>query len=248
MKPNPFLFIATPMYGGQCDWSYAKGLLELQDLCRQRGFGFHAAVITGSSIITQARNELVAGFLASKATHLMFIDADIEFSARDVLQLLDFDRDVIGAPYATKKLDWNRVHDAVSAGCPRDEAASLQKIASRFAWRPLPQSQMKRGQPSEVESLATGFLLIARSVFEKFIAAFPQRSIASKSGDIPLIFDFRFDPATRQYWGEDYAFCLDWRALGGTIWACPWMRLGHIGSFSFQGSPLSPQSRPETQG
>ena len=37
------------------------------------------------------------------------------------------------------------------------------------------------------------------------------------------------------YPSEDWWFCDRWRELGGTVWACPWMKSVHIGNYEYQG-------------
>ena len=36
-------------------------------------------------------------------------------------------------------------------------------------------------------------------------------------------------------WGEDAAWCRDWRALGGTVWIDPTIRLVHVGETEYTG-------------
>lgn len=38
-----------------------------------------------------------------------------------------------------------------------------------------------------------------------------------------------------RYLSEDYMFCQYWRAIGGQIWLCPWMKTTHVGTYGFQG-------------
>lgn len=42
-------------------------------------------------------------------------------------------------------------------------------------------------------------------------------------------------PRSDRYLSEDYMFCQRWRALGGQVYLCPWMRTKHIGTFPFMG-------------
>jgi hypothetical protein len=37
------------------------------------------------------------------------------------------------------------------------------------------------------------------------------------------------------YISEDFLFCRLVRAMGLKLWSCPWMKLAHIGSFTFTG-------------
>ena len=41
---------------------------------------------------------------------------------------------------------------------------------------------------------------------------------------------------TDRYLSEDYLFCQLSRKMGYKIWFCPWMQLGHVGSYVFNGT------------
>jgi hypothetical protein len=47
------------------------------------------------SLITRARNGMAYDFMQSDATHLMFIDADITFDPKDIVRMIDADKDII---------------------------------------------------------------------------------------------------------------------------------------------------------
>ena len=99
------LFVATPMYGGQCVGLYMKACLDLQAICVRYGMEVRFSFLFNESLITRARNYLVDEFLRSGFTHLLFIDSDILFNPEDVLALLGLDKDVIGGPYPKKSIN-----------------------------------------------------------------------------------------------------------------------------------------------
>jgi hypothetical protein len=107
------LFIATPMYGGQCLGMYMKACLDLQGMCGQYGMENRFSFIFNESLITRARNYLVDEFLRSGYTHMLFIDADIHFDPKDVIALMALDKDIIGAPYPKKSIKWGSVITAM---------------------------------------------------------------------------------------------------------------------------------------
>ena len=77
------IFVATPMYGGMCGGQYTKSTADLATMCTKYGVELSFFYLFNESLITRARNYLVDEFLRSKCTHLMFIDADIEFYNSD---------------------------------------------------------------------------------------------------------------------------------------------------------------------
>ncbi|MGH7744798.1 MAG: hypothetical protein ACREQ5_08290, partial [Candidatus Dormibacteria bacterium] len=98
------VFIATPMYGGQCTGLFMKSCLDLQGMLAGHGVESRFSFIFTESLITRARNYLCDEFIRSNFTHMLFIDADINFAANDIMALLAMDREIIGAGYPKKCL------------------------------------------------------------------------------------------------------------------------------------------------
>src|SRR5690242_19855864 len=105
------LFIATPMYGGGCTGKHQNSRLHLQKRLIDAGVTHTWPWYDHESLVPRARNKMASEFLAGDWTHLLFIDADISFTADDILFLLSLDKDMIGAPYARKALDWKLIRD-----------------------------------------------------------------------------------------------------------------------------------------
>jgi hypothetical protein len=71
------IMVGTPCYGRQVSDVYAGSLLKLQMACLQRGVNLKVKMTGSDALITRARQNIVADFLADEtATHLIFIDAD----------------------------------------------------------------------------------------------------------------------------------------------------------------------------
>ncbi len=104
------------MYGGMCSGEYTKAILALKQEVEKEGWGLSTAFIYNESLINRARNDLTKLFLESDSTHLLFIDADIYFNAKDVIRLVKEDRDIIGGLYPLKKIDWIKIRSSVLNG------------------------------------------------------------------------------------------------------------------------------------
>ena len=125
------IFLATPCYGGMLTSHFANSALRLQAACRERGVGLHVELMGGDALITRARSRLAAQFLAHpEATHLLFIDADIAFAPETVFRLLDADREVAGAVYPLKHIDWEKARAAADSA--RKALAGEQDKARRI--------------------------------------------------------------------------------------------------------------------
>jgi len=64
------LFIATPMYGGQCAGLYTKSTNDLAMSCAKYDIDIKFYYLFNESLITRARNYCVDEFLRSDYTHL----------------------------------------------------------------------------------------------------------------------------------------------------------------------------------
>ena len=171
------IFVATPMYGGQCCGMYTKSTADLATISTQYGMDVRFFYLFNESLITRARNYLVDEFLRSPYTHLMFIDSDIHFNPNDVLTLAALDKPIIGAPYPKKVIAWEKVRNAVDAGLADNDPTQLEEFTGDFVFNPVAGTQeIKVSEPCEVLEIGTGFMLVAREVFEKFRDAYTQFS------------------------------------------------------------------------
>ena len=86
------LFVATPMYGGQCHGTYAKACVDLQGMCDRLGIELRFFYLFNESLITRARNYLVDEFMRSGFSHLIFIDSAFAYldpgSGNYIIQLI----------------------------------------------------------------------------------------------------------------------------------------------------------------
>jgi hypothetical protein len=244
------LFVATPMYAGQCAGVYAGSMCDLTALFAQYAIPMQRRFVYGN-IVTRARNILADEFLRSDCTHLMFIDSDIGFSAVDVVTLLalagdDTPFDVIAGPYPSKRIIWQTVKHAVEQGLAAQDPERLAAIAGDPVLNPIPgpnQTHIPVGDPTEVSETGTGFMLVRRATLETYAARFPQYRYRPDhlghagydgSREITAFFDCIIDEDTRRYLTEDYMFCRNVRKMGGKIWVCPWMCLSHVGPYTYR--------------
>jgi hypothetical protein len=129
LLPNePHVVIATPCYGGQLTMAYVDSMLKLQAACIARAIRIDFDLRANEALITRARNDLAARFLASGASHLMFIDADIGFAPEQFFRLLDFNAEVTAAAYPLKHIDWDKVRRAAEAKRPDLEGSGLDYV------------------------------------------------------------------------------------------------------------------------
>jgi hypothetical protein len=212
------LFVALPVYQ-KLDVQFMQCLLALQ---KERPCELEVSFCQGDGI-ARTRNRLTQAFLKSDCTHILFIDCDLIFSPAQIEKLLLHDLPIIGGFYPKKQegsLEWvvNTMPDL-----PHARPDGLQQV--RFA--------------------GTGFLCIARTVFEQMQTKFPQIAFREDYGDREIAHDYwsmgvyRTKPEDEgRYLSEDWFFCQRWLDIGGEIFCDTHVILRHIGIVIF---PLQSQ-------
>jgi hypothetical protein len=242
-KKRPSIMIATPMYGGMCTGHYVQGLLLTTQKMREVGVPVSWCQIMNESLITRARNELVRVFLESNHDYLMFIDADIGFGGEAILQLMTADKDVACGIYPKKEVNWDSVKRAALAG-----KTDLQDHGGAFVFNMIGDGHAETDESGciEVRHGGTGFMLIKRGVFESLAPHVPTYRVSSfrnpETGEYskPLTYEFFATSidASGALLSEDYHFCELVRQHGGSIWANPFIKLDHVGTYVFNGDIL----------
>lgn len=245
------LFVATPMYGGQCAGMYTKSTNDLAMACTRYGIDIKFYYLFNESLITRARNYCVDEFLRSDSTHMLFIDSDIGFDYKDVLTLLHLCEDdenygVVTGPYPKKTIAWEKIKVAVERGFAEKNPFNLEHFVGDYVFNTAEETtQFSIFEPVEIREAGTGFMMVHRSVFERYAKAYPNLSYKPDhvrtehfdgTREITAFFDCVIDPVSRRYLSEDYMFSQYAREIGIKIWLCPWMQLKHVGTYTFGGS------------
>ena len=240
------IFIATPMYGGMTTGYYCQSLVNTTAVMRANDIDMSFSCMFNESLIQRGRNALAHGFLNKKeATHLMFIDADIRWNPADIVPMIDADKDIICGIYPKKEINWHGVEQAVKDGVPVDQlktrTGSLVVNLVDYAGTVT----VPAHEPVEIWNGGTGFMLIKREVLEgmadKVSSYVNDVTIMNGNiGDSRIIeyFACSIEPETQRLLSEDYHFCYMARKNGYKVWAAPWVRLGHLGSYLFEGGLL----------
>jgi hypothetical protein len=219
------VMICTPIARHPC-WQYMLSLMDTMSLLNDNGMGHARQFVIGSSNLPRARNELVARFLASKCTDLLFVDDDMAWSANSVLRLLASDKPIT-AVVGRKRVDKPNSDPDVWCGQPYTLADGHSLVQDDMGF-----VRYKR--------CGTAFMRISREVFEKMMVAHPEWKRKGHSGMSDLVkskyyrfFQFGEDEFET---GEDYEFCNAWTAIGGEVWVDPEAVLSHIGDKAYTGS------------
>jgi hypothetical protein len=218
------LFVAAPMYGGQCAGMFTRSIADLSAVCTHYGIQVQFYFLFNESLVTRARNYCADEFMRSDNTHMMFIDSDIGFNPHDVIALLALqdpdhtqdDYDILAGPYPKKCISWEKITEAVDKGFADEDPQRLENFVGDYVFNPADGSnQIALNKPVEVLEAGTGFMMIRRNTFEKFAETYPQFSYKPDhvrtehfdgSREIMAYFDALIDDKTQNLVPEITAF------------------------------------------
>lgn len=220
-RPRRHVFIAVPCYTGQLHRGTSKAILSDCLMLAQRGDMFELPDIPSGADIYDTRARIVAMFMASKATHLMMVDADVMWPGGLIPRLMNHDVDVVAAVY------------------PRREDPLSFERCIRYATEDRVLRRDARTGLCEVAGVQGGALRMRRSVLELMLKKYENDPIAGlyERGEETFcaLWDPYRIPGTRTKLGEDYSFCQRWRDVGGKVWIDPDVMMGHVGLKVFKG-------------
>jgi hypothetical protein len=238
------LRISVPCFGGLIQAVCAHSIMRLTKELQTLGTSYELDFELHESLVQRARNSLTHRFMKSDCTHMLFIDADIQFRPVDVLGLLQADKEMVCGAYPRKRI----MEDNVAAAVRRGEKDPFAHAAS-FVVNVLP------GEPGSKEvtlhadngcvpilDAATGFLLMRREVFIKMAAAMPEilyYSDAQQNRGEAMHAFFDCAIVDGRYLSEDFLFSRRWQNLGGTVWLFLPAELGHVGTYTYRGNLYS---------
>lgn len=198
----------TPCYGGMLVAAHYQSCMQLKADLTLSGIPHDWAIAWNESLVPRARMELTATFLKTDWSHMMWIDADIDFKSDDVIKLWNLNADIAVGVYRMKKPE--SIYAAWKDG-------KLITDLNQFEG------------PTEVDLAGTGFMLINRKVIEKL--AETAEVYDGPNGEVPGL--YMMPIINRHLDSEDYYFCRKAREAGFKIVMDPSVRLGHWGLYRF---------------
>lgn len=183
--------VAIAMACGE-DSVKAKTLFSLVHALHNVDFDYDLFMQISCDLIGN-RSRLVQQAIDSGTTHMLFLDHDMFFKPDAITKLLALDKDIVGAPYNFRSLP------------PKKTCAPLSDISPKDV-------------PFRCTTVATGFLLIKLSVFEKIEKPW---------------FNFGRNEKNEMVCGEDSWFCQQALKAGFEVWAEPRVDVKHIGLYMF---------------
>lgn len=202
------ILFCTPCYGGQVFAPHFKSCMDLKDALNATGLEHDWLIRWNESLVHRARMGMTRDFLDTDHTHMMWLDADIDFTPEDVAKLWNMDADIAVGVYRMKKKDSG--YSAWVGGELIDDLSAFE-------------------EPIEVDYAGTGFMLIKREVIETLSKKVPHYE--NEKPKIPAL--YMTPIAEGVLLSEDYFFCQLARDNGYKVMMDPSVKLGHWGLWRY---------------
>lgn len=234
---KPSLLIATPAFGGLIYYTYVQSILDTFVWCANEQIPVNAHFMGNESLITRARNTCAALATNNEFDKLLFIDADISWTQKDLWRLYYSDKKIIGGVYPQKhfplRMNFNALYEH------RVKYFSNMKVSPADFAIYASEEASEAGEV-EVEHLPTGFMMIDKSVLHDLIPRVPHYESTHMTGASAQVTQFadlfRCGARNGSYASEDWHFCELAREHGHSVWLNTKVILPHTGTFTFRAS------------
>lgn len=159
----------------------------------------------GCPYISSARATMLRKALDVLADVIVFIDHDVSWKPTDLLKLIETEGDVVAGTYRFK----------------RDPEEYMGMVLTKPDDTPL----VRPDGAILAHSAPAGFLKITKHAVNKFMTAYPELTFGDKFH--PSIDLFNHGAHKGVWYGEDYAFCRNWRDAGGSLVIVPDLDIAH---------------------
>lgn len=223
LEEKPKIFISLPAYGQQVISATVSSLMALGRALENEGMNGGFGTLSYPDIVEIRNIFLTIWYDKINTSHMLFVDADMGFPPELVLDMIRFNRPLVGAL------------------CPK------KKLPIEFAGRAKQGDAKVVDGFMEVTGIGGAVMLISREVVTAILQKHPElsdtvtvknhaaRAILEGQGINRLI--RAFDPVTvnGEKFSEDLSFCLRWAECGGDVWANIMHPVTHVGLYEYQG-------------
>ncbi len=237
------ILFATISNSDNISLGYHQSMTQLATHFTKLNIVYDTITIHNEPITTRAKNCVVAKVLSDdKYTHLMFIDTNVTFSWRNILELILKDKDVSGGATPKRNINWDKVKETVIKN-NEIENAHLYAKSLNYHFAPIitktmvdseVEGEQQREQQQvnmednmiEVHNLKSSFMLIKRNVLEtmaerlgimlKFTNTYEEYNNESIKDHFYSFFER--ERTDNGYVDEDETFCKRWSKCKGEMW------------------------------
>jgi hypothetical protein len=258
---DPVVYILTPCFGSVCFVNYISCLMQTKELFQQFGIKLHVLFCKSDSLVSRARNNLVAKAMTNPSmTHMIFIDNDITWDPFDIIKLMVANKPIIGGIYPLKTYNFNKIiptkenPNPVQSIIDKKNNSQLQHVSDidsvqmnllKYNVNYISTHINIKNNLTQVKHVATGFMMIQRDVITQMSGTYASTKYTD---DVNFLLPeenkyayalFDCGVVDDHYLSEDWMFCNRWTETGGDIWIDVTINLTHTGIHDFPGSLMS---------
>lgn len=239
-KYSTKLLISTHCYDAMMTMQYTMSILKLTEKLNSLGIEHVIDFVGNESLIPRARNNLLAKFIDSEFTHILFIDSDIEFPAQAVIDLLDFDKDVVCCAYSKKAFNWKRFMYSMQTEIQSKESLESRGLDYNYNVMVDKEGKIIKGDDGKfirVKHASSGFMMVKKEIVNKLCKKHTELTIKTDNlskEDNTICGLFCCMIREQIYLSEDYSFCERVNDIGGEVWLNITHNLNHIGKYIFK--------------
>ena len=159
----------------------------------------------GCPYISSAMATLCRKALDTMPDALIYLDDDVSWDPPSMLKLIQSKEEVVGGTYRFKK----------------DEVEYMGSLMTGPEGRPVGEF----GVSLQAKWLPTGFIKISANAINEFMKGYPQLICGPRYH--PTVDLFNHGAHDGIWYGQDYAFCRNYAALGGKVVLLPDLNIDH---------------------
>ncbi len=160
----------------------------------------------GNPYISAARATCLRKALNAQGDIFVFIDDDLSWEPEALLKLIDTPGEVVAGTYRTREEEENYMGRIL-----QDENGMATSIRADGC--------------IECACVPAGFLKVTKEAVDKFMRGYPHLCYGPTY--LQAVDLFNHGAHKGLWWGEDYAFCRNWRDIGGKVWLVPNLNIDH---------------------
>lgn len=221
---QPKVFVALPAYGQMVTSTTCSSLIALTRTLEVNGYAGGFGTLSYPDIVEIRNIFLTIWMDRIQTSHMLFVDSDMGFSPQLIIDMINFNKPLVGAL------------------CPK------KKLPIEFAGRAKVGDAKVVNGFMEVNGVGGAVMLISREVVTAMLAKFPDiidtvtvknhaaKAILDGQGVTRLIKAFNKIHIDGEEFSEDLSFCHRWNQCGGDIWANIMHPVTHVGLHEFTGA------------
>lgn len=243
------IMIGMPSHRGTVATPTLVALLHLQQALMKIGISSHFMNVDYAEV-SHSRN-VIANVVHREPlfTHLLFIDDDMSFEPKLIIDLIRFEKPIVGAICPKRSIDLEKFFEAASSGGSFEQAqAEAATFVAKFRTGPNELQFEVHDGWVPLAGIGMGITLIQRVTLDELVRLGavtdrwnggttmpPDPTQAPRYG----FFDAVYDESSNSLLSEDLSFCHRWRIqCGGEVWGNANYEIGHIGPMTFKGRYL----------